>query len=304
MREEEIKIHDKDTFLEHRLEQESKIAKTMDSTNPVTSILTIELSTTELCNRTCVFCPRHDSEVYPNRNLHMSVEYAETISKNIDNWFSGKISISGFSENFLNKKLHDIIKVMKKNLPNSTFECNTNGDFLTEEYVQKLFINGLDLLYINLYDGLEQIEKFTKIMKNAKIDESKYSFRAHYSQEDYGLKINNRGGNITWLGFDESDIESLKGKPCYYPFYKMFIDWNGDVLFCSNDWGKEIIIGNLVKDKLHDVWFSDKMYEIRKKLSVGDRSHSPCNKCSVNGQLFGKKSFDLINEYYENSNNK
>ena len=188
---------------------------------------------------------------------------------------------------------------MKKNLPNSTFECNTNGDFLTDKYVQKLFINGLDLLYINLYDGLEQIEKFTKIMKNAKIDESKYSFRAHYSQKDYGLKINNRGGAITWLGFDESDIESLKGTPCYYPFYKMFIDYNGDVLLCCNDWGKEIRVGNMIKNKLEDVWLGDKIKTVRDKLTVGDRNHSPCNKCSVNGQLFGKKSFDLINEYYK-----
>ena len=183
-----VKLHDKDTFLQHRLEQESKISETMDSTNPLTSILTIELSTTELCNRTCVFCPRHDPKVYPNRNLHMSVEDAEMISKNIGSDFKGKISLTGFSENFLNKNFHDIIKVMRKNLSNSIFECNTNGDFLTEEYAKKLFINGLDLLYINLYDGLEQIEKFTKIMKNAKIDESKYSFRAHYSQKNYGLK--------------------------------------------------------------------------------------------------------------------
>ena len=139
-------------------------------------------------------------------------------------------------------------------------------------------------------------------MKN--VDKSKYKYRAHYSQDDYGLFINNRGGNIDWLGFDESDIESLKGKPCHYPFYKLFIDWNGDALFCANDWGKEIIVGNLVEQNLFDVWFSDKMYEIRKKLSVGDRNFSPCKSCSVNGQLFGKKSFDLINEYYENSNNK
>jgi radical SAM protein with 4Fe4S-binding SPASM domain len=293
-----VKLHDKDTFLQHRLEQESKISETMDSTNPLTSILTIELSTTELCNRTCVFCPRHDPKVYPNRNLHMSVEDAEMISKNIGSDFKGKISLTGFSENFLNKNFHDIIKVMRKNLSNSIFECNTNGDFLTGEYAKKLFINGLDLLYINLYDGLEQIEKFTKIMKNAKIDESKYSFRAHYSQEDYGLKINNRGGNITWLGFDESDIESLKGTPCYYPFYKMFIDYNGDVLLCCNDWGKEIRVGNMIKNKLEDVWLGDKIKTVRDKLTVGDRNHSPCNKCSVNGQLFGKKSFDLINEYY------
>ncbi len=196
----------------------------------------------------------------------------------------------------------DIISVMRKYLTDNLFECNTNGDFLKKESIGEFFESGLDLLYINLYDGIEQKEKFEDIMSD--IDDSKYKYRAHYSQDDYGLFINNRGGNITWLGFDESDIESLKGKPCYYPFYKMFVDWDGDVLFCSNDWGKEIVVGNLVKDTLYNVWFSDKMYDIRKKLSVGDRRHSPCNKCSVNGQIFGKKSFDIINEYYERSNKK
>ena len=297
-----MKEHNQDTFLEHRKQQESKYFDSVDTTNPLSSILTIELNTTELCNRTCVFCPRHDSEVYPNRNLHMSVEDAEVIAKNLSNFnYQGKLSFSGYSENFLNKKFVEIISVMRKHLKDNFFECNTNGDFLKEDYAKKLFINGLDLLYINLYDGIEQREEFEKIMVD--IDESNYKYRAHYSQDDYGLFINNRGGNIDWLGFDESDIESLKGKPCYYPFYKLFVDWNGDVLFCANDWGKEIIVGNLVREKLFDVWFSDKMYEIRKRLTKGDRDFSPCKKCSVNGQLFGKKSFNIINEYYEDINN-
>ncbi len=297
------KLHDKDTFLQHRKNQESKHFDSVDTTSLLSSILTVELNITELCNRTCIFCPRHDSKVYPNRNLNMSVETAEIIAKNLSNFnYKGKISYSGYSENFLNKKFVDIISVMRKYLTDNLFECNTNGDFLKKESIGEFFESGLDLLYINLYDGIEQKEKFEDIMSD--IDDSKYKYRAHYSQDDYGLFINNRGGNITWLGFDESDIESLKGKPCYYPFYKMFVDWDGNVLFCSNDWGKEIVVGNLVKDTLYNVWFSDKMYDIRKKLSVGDRSHSPCNKCSVNGQIFGKKSFDIINEYYERSNKK
>ena len=102
---------------------------------------------------------------------------------------------------------------------------------------------------------------------------------------------------------DEDEVENLKGSKCYYPYYKMFVDWNGDVLFCSNDWGREIIIGNLLKQSLYDVWMSDKMKEIRDRLSKGDRSSSPCNKCSVGGTLFGQPSFDLINEYYESSDN-
>ena len=298
-----MKLDDKDTFLQHRTLQESDYFDSVDITNPLSSILTVELNTTELCNRKCVFCPRYDSEVYPNRNLNMTVGDAEKIAINLsEHDYKGKISYSGYSENFLNKKFLEIINVMRAYLKTNLFECNTNGDFLKKDSVEDIFKSGLDLLYINLYDGIDQIEKFDNIMKN--VDESKYKYRAHYSQKDYGLKLNNRGGNITWLGFDESDIESLEGKPCHYPFYKLFVDWNGDVLFCANDWGKEIIVGNLVEQNLFDVWFSDKMYEIRKKLSVGDRNFSPCKSCSVNGQLFGKKSFDLINEYYENSNNK
>lgn len=297
-----IKINDQDTFLNHRREQEAEHFNKNTSNDPLSSILTVELNTTELCNRKCVFCPRYDSDVYPNRNLNMTVETAEIIAKNLSNFnYTGKISYSGYSENFLNKKFLEIINVMRKYLKTNLFECNTNGDFLKKDSVGDIFKSGLDLLYINLYDGIDQIQKFDDIMEN--IDESKYKYRAHYSQKDYGLKINNRGGNITWLGFDESDIESLKGKPCHYPFYKLFVDWNGDVLFCANDWGKEIIVGNLTKQTLQEVWLSDKMYEIRQKLAVGDRSFSPCNSCSVNGQLFGKKSFDILNKYYESSDN-
>ena len=36
--------------------------------------------------------------------------------------------------------------------------------------------------------------------------------------------------------------------------------------------------------------------KIRKKLIVGDRTESPCNKCTVNGQLFGQASFDILKQ--------
>jgi radical SAM protein with 4Fe4S-binding SPASM domain len=308
------KIHDEETFLDYRRKQEREIISSSDTRNPLSSLLTVELNTTELCNRKCIFCPRYDKDVYPNRNLNMSVETAKLIVENLANFnYLGKISYSGYSENLLNKKFCDIISIMRESLPNNVFECNTNGDFLNKDYTKKLFASGLSVLYINLYDGVEQIERFTEIMEEAEIQSSKYKFRAHYTQEgarkktdknNYGLYLNNRGGNITWIGFEESDIDSLKGKPCYYPFYKMFVDWNGDVLFCSNDWGKEIIVGNLTKQSLMDVWFGEKMFEVRERLAKGDRSQSPCSNCSVKGTLFGEDSFKILNKWYEDSNNR
>ena len=292
-------------FLAHRREQEEKHWKKTTTSNPLDSILTVEINTTELCNRTCVFCPRHDPEVFPNRNLHLTVKGAKTIAEELgDNGFQGKISFSGFGENLLNPYFAEIVKEFRIELPMATLECNTNGDRLTEKKAKELYKAGLDLLYINLYDGIEQMEHFDKIMTKV-THEGRYKYRMHWGDfEKHGLILNNRSGVMDWVGVEDDTVENLKGKPCHYPFYKMFVDWNGDVLFCSNDWGREHVVGNLLSMSLHEVWFSKPMNKIRKRLMKGNRSVSPCNKCSVDGSLFGKPSFDLIKEYYESSNNR
>jgi radical SAM protein with 4Fe4S-binding SPASM domain len=292
-------------FLAHRREQEKKHWAKKGELTELDSILTVEINTTELCNRTCVFCPRHDPKIFPNRNLHLTTKGAETIGLELGKaGFSGKISLSGFGENLLNPNFREIVHIFRHTVPLATIECNTNGDKLTETYAEELFeYSGLDLLYINLYDGVEQMTHFDKVMKN--IPEEKYKYRMHWGDfENHGLLLNNRSGVIDWVGIEESNVTSLKGKPCHYPFYKMFVDWNGDVLFCSNDWGREHVVGNLLQDTLHNVWFGKPMTKIRKKLIKGDRSHSPCNKCSVDGSLFGKESFNLVKEYYENRSNR
>ena len=149
------------------------------------------------------------------------------------------------------------------------------------------------------------MEHFDTMMAEARIREDMYKFRMHWGDfEKHGLILNNRSGVVDWVGVEDDTVENLKGKPCHYPFYKMFVDWNGDVLFCSNDWGREHVVGNLLTMSLHDVWFSKPMTKIRKRLMKGDRSKSPCNKCSVDGSLFGKPSFDIIKDYYESPKNR
>jgi hypothetical protein len=271
-------------FLEHRREQEKKHWNKVQGTSPLDSILTVEINTTELCNRTCVFCPRHDPKVFPNRNLHLTIKGATTIAEELaDNGFRGKISFSGFGENLLNPDFIEIVKVFRYNLPYATLECNTNGDKLDIDYVNGLYKSGLDLLYINLYDGIEQMEHFDTMMADARVHEDQYRYRMHWGDfEKHGLILNNRSGVVDWVGVEDDTVENLKGKPCHYPFYKMFV----------------------LSMSLHDVWFSKPMTKIRKRLMKGDRSKSPCNKCSVDGSLFGKQSFDIVKEYYELSKNR
>ena len=135
-----ITVVDQFDFLDHRRQQEKLHWSKQLTGDPLDSILTVEINTTELCNRTCVFCPRHDPTVFPNRNLHLTVKGAQTIAEELaNNQYRGKISFSGFGENLLNPNFVEIVKEFHFYLPTATLECNTNGDKLTKEYVERLY---------------------------------------------------------------------------------------------------------------------------------------------------------------------
>lgn len=281
-------MKDQYEFLDYRKEQESNHLALVDKDNPMSSLLSVELNCTELCNRRCEFCPRYDSDVYPNQNLNMDLKTATTVGDQLAAiQYKGKISFSGYGENILNKAFPNIVNQIRIRLPHNIIECNTNGDKLTKKMAEDLYNGGLSNLYINLYDGIHQKEHFDKIVGHLPSDW--YVYRKHWDPEDFGMILNNRSGVMKWVEQDPHP-----GRPCYYPSYKMMIDWNGNVLFCSNDWARERIVGNIHHHTIEQIWMSDTMMEYRKKLGSGDRSMSPCNKCSVPGDLFGRASYEMI----------
>ena len=279
----------KDEFLDYRIKQEQDhISVVGDSDDAFHSLITVEMNITELCNRLCAFCPRVDPEVYPNRNLHMSEDIVYAVARGLSlNNSDARISFSGFGEPLLCKDFVKIVRTFRMWLPDNTIECNTNGDKLTRERAQELFDAGLSHLYINMYDGPEQCDHFTQMMNV--FPSSQWQLRPHWDEEDYGLNLNNRSGMVAL-----DNVESGLSQPCYYPFYKMLIDYNGDVLFCSNDWGREIIVGNVLRTPLRDIWLGEEMTKVRRRLGAGDRSQPPCSTCSVHGMLHGKSSFDRL----------
>lgn len=297
-----MKPDDQYSFLERRREFEKTYYDSVENSDIVKTISVVDINTIDLCNRTCVFCPRHDPSVYPNRNLSMTAQGAEIIAKKLaDINFSGTIAISGFGENLLNAEIADIIRLLKQYNPNAFVECNTNGDPLTTLLAYQLFDAGLDCLNVNLYDGPHQIEKFNDIL--SKVPDGKYKYRGHWNTDDHGIIFNNRSGIIKWFD-NKKDVTSLKQTSCYYPFYKLFVDWNGDVLFCANDWGRTRIVGNLLQQSVYDVWMSKEMRRVRMNLAKPSRNFKPCDTCDVNGTLLGKQSYERLVDYYENSCNR
>ena len=249
----------------------------------------VELNVNELCNRTCVFCPRVDPKTYPNLNLHMGLELVELISVQLESvGFNGIVNVSGTGEATLTKYLSDIVK--KFGDRNIHIEIVTNGDFLKPKLISDLYSSGLKQLVVSMYDGPEQIEYFNNLFDECGIDKDLYTLRDRWydEDEDYGLIYTNRAGSMG------EKLLSPHERPCYYPHYAAYIDWNGDVLLCCQDmYNRTVKFGN-VKDKpLFDIWVDKKLTEFRDKLVVGDRSKSPCNNCNVNGMVFGENHSKL-----------
>lgn len=249
----------------------------------------VEISDSGTCNRTCSFCPRSDSNYkdvkeFISKKLHTKI-FEELSQHN----YKGLIIYSGFNEPLLNTRAYDQILEARKLLPNAKIELITNGDVLNEERLNKLFVSGLSTLLISVYDGPEDMLKFEKMCKSVGLNKEQYVIRNRYlpPEQDYGITMSNRGGLMEKAVHKISPLKKPLNRPCTYPSYTFFIDYNGDVLMCSHDWGKKMILGNLNKNSILEIWTSRRSMKARKLLISGNRNFSPCNVCDVKGDLIG-----------------
>ena len=256
---------------------------------PMPSIF--EISNSGLCNRKCSFCPRSDPN-YKHINEFISEELHNKVINELSlNNFSGSIIYSGFVEPLLDKKIYSQIKDIRKKIPKSNIELITNGDVLNKNRIYKLFEAGLSYLLVSAYDSEDQANKFRKLLNSTNIEASKYIVRNRYYGEDkdFGITISNRAGSMNNSKYKIKSLDEPLKKKCTYPAYTFFIDFNGDVLTCSHDWGKKLIMGNLNKNSIFEIWTGEKFTLTRKKLLKADRNFSPCNVCDVKGDLIGKR---------------
>jgi radical SAM protein with 4Fe4S-binding SPASM domain len=77
---------------------------------------------------------------------------------------------------------------------------------------------------------------------------------------------------------------------CNMPWQELVIRANGDILPCCSFYGTGLVMGNIKKDSLFEVWNSKRMKEIRKELSNNNFSFSPaCKNCS--GTFYSNNAF-------------
>lgn len=259
----------------------------------------IEISESGTCNRSCSFCPRSAKD-FKDVKEFISLELHEKLCKELAELnYKGTVRYSGFVEPLLDKNIYKLIRMVKDNIPDTNIELVTNGDVLNDKRLNKLFDNGLNRILISAYDSKDDADKLEKLCVDANLSKKQYIVRHRYYNEekDFGITLSNRSGLMQNAEFKIASLNEPLKKPCYIPSYTFFLDYQGDVLMCPHDWGKKVILGNLNKQKLIDIWFSKKSINIRKMLHKSNRNFNPCNVCDVEGTLMGQKN----SEYYSTS---
>ena len=103
-------------------------------------------------------------------------------------------------------------------------------------------MSGLNRLLISSYDGEKETKELEKLCEEAKLQESQYLIRRRYlpEEQDFGITLSNRSGLMENAEFKIKSLKNPLQNPCFIPSYTFFLDYQGDVLMCPHDWGKNL----------------------------------------------------------------
>ena len=92
----------------------------------------------------------------------------------------------------------------------------------------------------------------------------------------------NRAGNVE--NYEELRYTAQGAQPvrtCELVFYKMYILASGDVVLCCMDWRRQVVLGNVGRQSLRDIWNGDAYRRIRRLHIEGrDGEIGLCKACS------------------------
>ncbi len=180
--------------------------------------------------------------------------------------YCGLISYSRYNEPLADKVILERLCQARAALPNATLHANTNGDYLTPDYLDQLYASGLRSLNIQAYLGNKDPYDHERI--RAKIDKltAKLGLSSTMVRDEPGIWLEVRleyknmairlyGRNFEVNGCNRGEevpiaFHQSRTSPCLSPFYHFYIDYNGSVMPCCNlrsdsPLHKECVITNL-----------------------------------------------------------
>ena len=261
----------------------------------------IEIETFSYCNRRCWFCPNSVIDRMSENNVMPEDVYLDLISQLQEIDYCGELTYSRYNEPLSQREL--IVKRIKQAreiLPNAILRTNTNGDYITRDYIEELCDAGLNQLWIQQYlSNKEKYDhekmrnraekKIDKLGLPAKIITDIDGYKLEYDLSYRGMIIHIRSRNFEIDGSSRGETvpiasEYTRTQKCLQVHNNMYIDYNGSVMVCcalrSDAPGQESgIMGHISDAKLWDIFMNEKYKPWREHHKEDGPKKGVCKTC-------------------------
>lgn len=255
----------------------------------------IQFQIMDYCNRSCSFCPntRNARKTRAMMSEHVLYRILDDLA---DMGFEGRVSPYLFNEPLLDPRVFAIMSAVRRRLPDNVIFLNSNGDALRDDSFKDRFARcDIDGIHLNCYDDekayrgmLALVERMAQEHSRIRVHTSG-SLRLLPSRNGFiNVKVVwipsarpnfwNRGGNAQGVG---STLGSKTKVACEFPFEQMYINHLGQAILCCSDWHFEVVMGDIRKSSIGEIWGDDIYQRYRFMHAAGlGRQLKLCNTCN------------------------
>ena len=253
----------------------------------------VEFQTLSTCNAKCIFCcHKHSPKEIPHGRMEGSL-----INKIIDecgrnSFVLGRVSPYLTNEPLMDKRMPDIIKDIREKCGFIVkTKINTNASLLTADMGEKLLDSGLSHLWISVNGyspetysqsmsldfttTMDNINTFLDMkksrgkkrpkvvistIKTSLVEPELQKAREYWASRDVLFKINtldNRMGEEQAAAIRPEKHRAAPRRTCDLFLKQAYIVENGDMILCCHDWKQSVVVGNVARSSIREVWNSD-----------------------------------------------
>lgn len=289
------------------------------------------------CNLSCVMCP--NSKLNADKLGHMELYDFESVLSKISP-FAELTMLYFMGEPLQHPDFIALVKLAREKLKGKIV-ISTNCMLLTSDISNDLIEIGIDVIICCIdhwskkkYEKIRIGGKFETVVKNV---ETLLEIKAKHPYSnteiivkslDFGFEdeeMNNfetywaSQGGIPLIGWVDSwagqfpELRKLDSQPqpyskskripCADLWFKMVINWKGDVVLCCHNYDYSIVFGNIITDDLQVIWNSEKIVQFRNShINKQFNCNTLCAGCTEWGTLqeldtyagLMKENFNLV----------
>lgn len=250
----------------------------------------INIETTNHCNARCICCPNKDMT---RPRGYMELELLNRIIKQLPENVN-EICLSIFGEPLMDHRLPEVLTIVRK-LYRKRLLFFTNGSLLGD-WIDDAIYENLDEIIISFLGwSPESYHKNMGLNFNEIVPRIKY-FIAN-APDKLKIKVISLD-----LGYTPQKVLAFKklfpegvilparnwghyqtsqdgtATPCGRP-NSLHILWDGVVVLCCRDYEAEVVLGDLKRQTIDEVWNSKRYVELRRLFNQGRKPERICKTC-------------------------